>query len=136
MKQDDDRVIRASVQHWGSAWNCGDMVAASDLFCEDADFVNVRGSHWHGRAQIEAKHAELHQLQLKNSVFAPLKVDVQGLGADTALVHLHWSLRGDHDLDGTPRAPREGVFSWLMLRQGQDRWRIRSAHNTNITPAP
>lgn len=135
MEADDDRAIRASVQQWEAAWNRGDMRAAADLFCDDADFVNVRGSHWHGRAQIESKHVEFHRLQLKGSMFAPLHVGVQQLGADTALVHIHWSLRGDHDLDGTPRTPRQGVFSWLLCRSAHAPWYIRSAHNTNITPA-
>lgn len=135
MKLDDEHAIRSTVREWERAWNSGDMASAAALFCDDADFVNVRGSHWHGGAQIESKHAELHELQLKGSVFAPVHVGVQQIGHDTALVHLHWSLRGDHDLDGSPRPPREGVFSWLMLRAGPAHWRIRSAHNTNITGA-
>jgi uncharacterized protein (TIGR02246 family) len=127
----DDEAIRAVVLQWEVAWNAGDMAAAAQLFCEDADFVNVAGSHWHGRGQIESEHIRHHQSILKGSVFSPLRVGVQAIGAETALVHIQRLLRGDHDADGTPRKPRHGVLSWLMLRGTDGRWRIRSAHNTN-----
>jgi hypothetical protein len=43
---------------------------------------------------------------------------------------------GDHDLDGVRRPPRIGVMSWLVLRDTEGRWRIRSSHNTHITTSP
>jgi uncharacterized protein (TIGR02246 family) len=131
MNLEDDEMIRAVVRQWEMAWNASDMAAAAELFCDDADFVNVAGSHWHGREQIELEHARLHRSHLKGSVFAPLDVGVQGIGADTALVHIHRLMRGDRNPDGTPRQPRHGVLSWVMLRDLTGRWRIRSAHNTN-----
>ena len=131
MRRDDD-AIREIVQAWQAAWNTGDMNAAGRLFHEDADFVNVRGSHWHTRAEIESEHARRHQLQLNGSIFTPLQVSRQRLAENIALVHIKWNITGDHALDGTTRPPRDGVMSWLMLRDGDGRWRIRSAHNTNI----
>ncbi len=131
MKLEDDEAIRAVVQRWERAWNTGDRSAAAALFCDNADFVNVMGTHWHGREQIEAQHARLHRLHLKDSVFTPLDVGVQGLCETTALVHIRRVLRGDRDPDGSPRQPRHGVLSWVMLREGDGHWRIRSAHNTN-----
>jgi len=131
----DDKAIREAVRQWELAWNAGDMSAAAALFCDDADFVNVLGSHWHGRDQIELEHAERHRRQLKDSVFTPLGVGIQYIDGTSALVHVRWSIRGDHDLDGTPRQPRQGLFSWVMLRDAQGHWRIRSAHNTHVTTA-
>ena len=107
------------------------MSAAGRLFCEDADFVNVRGSHWHTRAEIESEHARRHQLQLNGSIFTPLELTHQRLAENIALVHIRWNIAGDHELDGTDRPPRDGLMSWLMLRDSDGQWRIRSAHNTN-----
>ncbi len=129
----DDEAIREAVRQWELAWNAGDMAAAARLFCDDADFVNVRGSHWHGRDQIELEHAKRHRRQLKDSVFAPLDIGIQYVGEEAALVHVRWAIRGDHDLDGTPRLPRQGLFSWFMLRDPEGRWLVRSAHNTHVT---
>jgi uncharacterized protein (TIGR02246 family) len=136
MDKTDDGAIRTVVEQWQQAWNHGDMAVAAALFCEDADFVNVRGCHWHGRQQIEREHVQRHRLQLKESIFSADDVSVQHLGAGTALVHVGWTIRGDRDADGTPRQPRSGLLSWLMLRDADGCWQIRSAHNTNITAAP
>ena len=135
MDAKDDQAIRAVVGRWQTSWNAGDMQAAAELFCDDADFVNVAGTHWHGRDRIRSEHARLHQQHLKGSVFAPLEVGVQGLGADTALVHIQRLLSGDHDPDGTPRNPRRGVLSWLLMREADGHWKIRSAQNTNTVTA-
>jgi uncharacterized protein (TIGR02246 family) len=135
MGQDSDEEIRDVVRQWERAWNAGDMTAAAALFSDDADFVNVAGSHWHGRERIETEHAALHQTNLKGSVFTPLDVGVQRIGPGVALVHIQRVLRGDRDRDGTPRQPRWGVLSWVLLRDVEGRWRIRSAQNTNTVVA-
>jgi uncharacterized protein (TIGR02246 family) len=131
----DDEAIRNVVTQWQQCWNCGDMAAAAALFCEDADFVNVSGSHWHGRSQIESEHSSLHRSFLKGSVIAPLDVGVQIIGADAALVHVHWSHQR-RDPDGAAQPALQRMFSCLVLRDGQNRWLIKSAHNTNISATP
>ena len=40
------------------SWNRHDMEAYAAQFAEDADFVNVIGMHWRGRAEIEARHVD------------------------------------------------------------------------------
>ena len=130
----DDGTIEQAVRAWQVAWNTGDMAAVGRLFCDDADFVNVRGSHWQSRAEIESEHTRRHGMQLKDSIFTPLDVTYQHMGGDMALVHIKWSITGDHDLDGSSRSPRSGMMSWLMLRDADHQWRIRSAHNTHIAP--
>jgi uncharacterized protein (TIGR02246 family) len=135
MAADDDQAIRAAVLQWEQAWNAGDMKTAVGLFSDDADFVNVWGSHWRGRPQIESEHAKRHRMQLKGSVFSARDVRLQLIGPGLALVHVGWAIRGDHDLDGTPRRPRQGLFSWVMLKGADGRWWIRAAHNTHVATA-
>ena len=132
MTANDVAAIRAAVDHWERAWNAGDMTAAIALFTDDADFINVWGSHWHGRTQIEAEHTQRHRSQLKGSVFSVREVKSQRIAANVALVHIAWTICGDHDLDGTPRAPRHGLFSWLMLKGALGRWSVRAAQNTHV----
>ena len=134
MNADDG--LEELVRQWQQMWNAGDMRSAAQLFCEDADFVNVRGSHWHPRDEIVAEHVKRHELQLKDSIFTPLQITQQRIATDIALLHIRWKITGDHDLDGTSRRPRVGVLSWLVLRDAEDRWRIRSSHNTHITATP
>ena len=42
-------------------------------------------------------------------------------------------MSGEADPDGTPRQPREGIFTWVV-RKMDGQWLIDAAHNTNIDP--
>ena len=131
---EDEAKIRAIAANWQTAWNEHDMQALARLFTEDADFVNVGAKHWKGRKEIEEQHSA-RLGQFLESVFATKEVTVQFLKPDIALVHVEWSLAGDKDPDGTPRKPREGLFTWILVRQA-DGWLIRAAQNTNLSSVP
>jgi uncharacterized protein (TIGR02246 family) len=126
MQREDERMIQQVVERWREAWNDHDMSRMAALVSDDADFVNVWGMHWHGRAQIEHEHAERHRTQFKDSVWTTREVKLQFLRPDVALVHLHWQM--------TPQ--RDGLFTWVMVKEPAG-WRIRAAHNTNVgSPKP
>ena len=126
----DTEALRDMAREMAESWNAHDMRRFAALFTDDADFVNVAGTHWKGRTQIEAAHARLHVGQFRESVLAIDQVAVQFPTRDMALVHVMWNMRGDRNADETARQPRSGVFSWLVAWTA-DGWRIRSAHNTN-----
>lgn len=128
----DEAVIRELGTRWERAWNSHDMKQLVSLMTDDADFVNVGARHWKGRQQIEAEHtARLDQF--RDSTWSTRTVTVQFLKPDVALAHVDWTLRGDKDPDGTPRAPRGGLFTWVVVKQGNG-WFIRAAQNTNLGP--
>jgi uncharacterized protein (TIGR02246 family) len=127
-----DEQVRAVATRWEMAWNNHDMKALAALFTDDADFVNVGARHWKGRAEIEKEHAARLN-QFVDSVWSTLRVGVQFLTPDVALAHIAWSLRGDKDPDGTARPSREGLFTWVVVRQG-GQWLVRAAQNTNQGP--
>ncbi len=54
LTKEDEQGIRKTINGFVGAWNTSDMKAMDKLFCEDAEFVNVVGMHWSGRAQIDA----------------------------------------------------------------------------------
>ena len=126
-----EEAVAVIAAEWQAAWNAHDMSRMAALLTDDADFVNVAGRHWNGKAEIEQVHSELHKTQFQASVWENGTVQVQSLKSDLALVHLGWSVRGDFDPDGTPRTPRNGLFSWLLVEKPGG-WFIRAAHNTNI----
>ena len=113
-------------------WNSHDMDAMGKLLTEDADFVNVIGMHMKGRSQIVARHKEVHRTQFKNSIWVTHGVEAHLLKPGLGLVHVNWGISGDLDPDGTPRQPRDGIFSWLLVQQADGTWLIRSVQNTNI----
>ncbi len=126
---------RAIAREWEAAWNAHDMTRLAALFTDDADLVTVAATRLRGRAQIESSHAAMHRTQFQHSVWACHETEVQALGESFALVHQAWSIRGDLDPDGTPRAPRHGLFTWWLQATPQG-WRIRAAQNTNAVGAP
>ena len=135
MDERDIETIRGVATQWEEAWNRHDMSMMAELLTEDTDFVNVLGSHWKGRIEIEHEHATLHQRQFKESVWTTRNVHVQSLQPDLALVHVEWAIRGDRNPDGTMRQPRQGIFTWVMQRH-REIWYIRAVHNTDNMNVP
>lgn len=57
--------IRRALAEQAEAWNRHDAKAWSASFADDADFVNVLGMLFQGRAEIERRHAELFRSILR-----------------------------------------------------------------------
>ena len=125
----DDQSIRGLAAQFERAWNSHDMNLLGAITTEDVDFVNVAGLHWKGRAEVVREHAERHKVRFKNSVWTTERVSVQMLAPDMALVHVDWQTRGDLDFDLKPWPPRNGIFSWLVVKNAGN-WKIRAVQNT------
>jgi uncharacterized protein (TIGR02246 family) len=125
-----EEAIRALAAAFESAWNAHDMKAFGQLLTEDVDWVNVDAGHGKGRDPVEQGHARVHAGKFKDSVITVKGVEVALLKPDVALVYVTWGIRGDRNNDGTPREPREGLFTWVTVKDG-GAWKIRASHNTN-----
>ena len=130
---DDEKAIRELGHVWEAAWNRHDMELLASLVTPGIDFVHVMGGWLGGRETFQKYHAERHASQFKNSVNQVQGMALRPLTPDICLVHVNWSLSGDSDSDGTPRQPREGIFTWIVRRDGPG-WLIDAAQNTNINP--
>ena len=131
--QDADPVSenRALAKAFESAWNAHDMGEPfRKLLTEDVDWVDVIGGHGSGREKIVQNHIRLHEGNFKDSVLTVTSINVALIKPDIAVVHADWTMRGDRDIDGTPRGPREGLLTWVTVKDG-DTWKIRASHNTN-----
>ena len=132
--------LRALIAKQAEAWNRHDAHAWSEPFLEQADFVNIVGMLFEGRAQIEKRHADLF-----NGIFSKSRVvvtvrKVVSLGATSALVETVHELRDytrlppglqPSDADGTLRTRLKYVMTLTS-----DGWRIASAQNTAIFKLP
>lgn len=131
----DEAAVRAVASSFVDTWNRHDMQAFAAVFADDADFVNVIGLWWQGRAEIQREHEALHATRMKNSYLAANETAVRFLRPDVAVVHVRWELVGDTGLEGEPLPPRKGILTQVLAKQG-DRWLITSAQNTDILPLP
>lgn len=120
-------VARAFVE----AWNDHDADALAQLFVDDADFVNVVGLWWEDREDIRRAHARGFRVMFGLSSMQLTRIKTRRLGSDAAVVHCLWSMCGQVDPRGADVGDREGVFSFVLVRNDEVGWRAVNAHNTD-----
>lgn len=125
-----DAANRALASEFEAVWSAHDMIPLGELVTGEVDWVNVDGYRGQGRKAIIDGHARVHAGKFKDSVLTVQAVDVAVVRPGVAVVHVQWGLQGDRNDDGTPRPPREGLFTWLTVEEG-GKWRIRASHNSN-----
>lgn len=143
----DDGAVRKVVNAFPDAWNRHAMQAFGALFTADADFVNVTGTHWHGRTAIQLNHAFAHGTIpadspgvalpkaaygiFKTSILQFTQVDVRFLRNDVAVAEVQTELLGD----ARTKNPRR-TFLLVVLTEEAGHWLIAVAQNTEINRPP
>ena len=136
-QQQDEAAIRQVQVLQAAAWNQHDARAYAKLFAEDGDAVNVVGSWWRGRSEIERKLGEAFELVFARSTLTITDVDVKFLGPNMAVAHVSWTMVGAKATPNMPE-PREGIQLQVLTKQAGG-WLIASCQNTNripVTPLP
>jgi uncharacterized protein (TIGR02246 family) len=132
----DEAGVRSVLSDFEAAWNRHDMDAFARLFAEDADFVNVLGMRWIGRAAIMEAYQATHTTIFKNSQLRIGETSVRFLKRDVAVARSVWELEGHTSPVGEPQAPRKGILT-NVLAQTSSGWQIVITQNTDIVaPKP
>ncbi|WP_227447598.1 SgcJ/EcaC family oxidoreductase [Cognatishimia sp. F0-27] len=118
---------------FAAAWASreGDAIAA--LFTEDADFVNVTGLWWHGRAAIAKPHDYALKSFFARSELRPGRSETRRLAETVAVQRCRFRLDGQRTPDGQEAGPRHTILTFVLVRQA-DGWRAASAQNTDVVP--
>jgi uncharacterized protein (TIGR02246 family) len=117
---------------FAQAWNDRDADALAALFDPDAEFVSVEGLCWHDRESIRKAYAARLGATLANATMSHGETKIKLLSPEVAVVYAHMTLSGD----GAPAEPaHETIFSFVVHRTGDHRWRCASAHYTDVQPA-
>jgi len=114
-----------------AAWNAHDMVAFSDLFDEEATFVNRFGHYVLGINEIVALHVPIHETIYRDSTLDNELIDVVHIADGAAVVHF-WSRltagvahpAGPHKVD---------TLILAVLTRQDEIWRIRALENVTLT---
>ena len=128
---DDLRALNQVATKWGHYWNTHNMDSMGTLLRPDVDFITVGGTWLKGRAEAAANHKEKHATIFKTSIWTTNKVDIKYMKSDLAIIHLQWGITGDFDPNGTPRVPRQGIFTWVVTKE-KAQWLLLAVHNVNI----
>lgn len=122
-----NRVVAA----FADAWNRHDMAAFAELFAFDAEFVNVVGMWWKGRAEIRQAHEFTHSTIFKNSRLTTSDTAIRFPTPDFAIARSRWYLEGHTSPEGAALPPRNGILVHLIaLTEGK--WSIIDSQNTDI----
>ena len=117
---------------WESYWNTHNMDAMGNLLKDDVDFINVAGIWLKGKTQTVKDHKIKHQgITFKTSIWKTDSVAIKYVKPDVAIIHIKWEISGDFESNGTPRPPRHGTFTWVVIKENE-RWLLVAAQNTNL----
>lgn len=119
------------VNAFADAWNRHDMDAFASLFAEDAEFVNVVGLWWKGRARIRDAHAFTHRTMFRSSRLSIREIAVRFPVPDIAISRCRWTLEGHRSPEGQPLQARNGLLVHV-LQKIDGTWRIIDSQNTDI----
>jgi len=127
----DTSKVAGVVNAFAAAWNRHDMEAFAQLFAADAEFVNVVGLWWKGRAEIRQAHEATHASMFKNSRLTILDTSVRFPLPQLAIARSRWRLEGHVGPDGQALPPRTGILlNVLTVDDGS--WVIIDSQNTDV----
>ena len=124
-----DNAARDIARHLEAGWNSGDGTAFAAPFEEDADFVNVRGDLLKGRDEIARGHDRIFAGIYRDSRVAYSVRQLRNLAHGVGLLHLDAELH----VPAGPLAGNHKALLSLLLRSGDDNWRIAALHNTLVS---
>lgn len=130
----DREAIQKVIDHYVEAWNFHECKGFGNDFTVDADFVNIYGMHFSGRAEIEERHVRIMQTFLKGSFFEVVKMQLREVQPGLVVAIVHWRVSGFRtprsDMN-KPAETREGLFSHVFIKN-DDKWEITATQNTLI----
>ena len=113
------------------AWNTHNMKALDKVFREDAEFINVVGMHWRGRADIIAAHAAFHATIFKDVGMKTDAIALRPLGADIAIAVVTQTQGTFTTPSGEVVKEHQNRLSYVFTKTGDD-WRIAHGQNVRI----
>ncbi|RKH29952.1 SgcJ/EcaC family oxidoreductase [Corallococcus sp. AB030] len=135
----DEQDLRQWVKAQTEAWNAHDAAAWTRDFADDADFINIVGTVFQGRAEIETRHAAIFASIFKTSHAKVTVRKIRFPSEDIAVVDTLHEVTGHTGLPPGVQNTEEGLLRTQMryvLKRTQKQWRIVSGQNTDVKPVP
>jgi uncharacterized protein (TIGR02246 family) len=139
-RSQDEAAIRQLVAAQAEAWNRHDAAAWSKDFAPDADFINIVGTVFQGRAEIEKRHAGIFASIFKESRTQVTVRQLVFLGPEVAVVDTDHEVTGHSGLPpGVQNTDEAGTLRTRMkyvMKKSAGKWQIVAGQNTDVKPAP
>ena len=130
----DEDAVRKVIASFDEAFNRHDAESVSALYTDDAEFINVAGMWWRGRAEIRRGTAFVLANIFQNTTIQTDSVSVRFPTPDTAIAIITSHTVGGFVLpDGTHVSSTNNRLSYFMVKR-EGHWLITSGQNTEIRP--
>jgi uncharacterized protein (TIGR02246 family) len=136
---DPETVIAAMLQTQQSAWNANDNATYGSVYTHDADFINIRGQIFMGRAAITQVHGMIFAGPFKGSAIKITirlyKVLAQGVVlVDTDQEVTNFAVRPP-GIVPTATGTLLTHFKYIAALQADGSWKFISGQNTSALPS-
>ncbi len=128
MNSDVNEIATEIIGQLERAWNSADGQAFGVPFTEDADFVNIRGDHFHTQRVIVQAHHYIFDALYKDSVSRIELMQARSIDDKVIIAHAKATVN-------TPTGPLAGegkAVATLVIVNTESGWRIAAFHNTAV----
>ena len=129
----DSTAIKQVCADFSENFSRHDAHGVALTFAEDADFTNMRGSHSHGRADIEKWFSSLFRGNLKDSLRTDTVKSIRFFTPELAAVDADTVITGTKAADGSEIPLRKGLMIVMAIKQN-GRWFIGTFHEAEYPP--
>lgn len=134
---EDERVIRAIMDHQTRAWNAADASGHARDIADDAVFTNILGQSFAGRESFIRQHEVIFQSLFRNTTAGGDITVLRFPARDVALVETLTAVTGLVQMPPGVGADRQGrlrtrLLQVLVRRDGQ--WKVVAYHNVDVKP--
>lgn len=125
---EEEQSLQKVINLYVKAWNQQQGRGFSNDFSEEADFVNLFGEHFSGKADIEKRHIEILQTFLKGSVLEITHTHFREVYPGLVIAHVYWQLFLEKM---SVNDPWKGLFTQVFI-YSNNKWEITASQNTLI----
>jgi uncharacterized protein (TIGR02246 family) len=126
----DRNEIDRIVEHFTYAWNDCEGKGSGDYYAQDADFVNIFGTAFSGKQEIETRHVKIHETFLKGSLFEVIKTKIREAKPEVAITQVYWKVT---NIQKPGAETMKGIFTHTFVKINGI-WEIAATQNTLIAP--
>lgn len=135
LEQADESAIRSIVQNYTDSWNQRECKGFAEGYSEDADFVNIFGMKFSGKAEIEERHVKILQTFFKGSKLEIVDTQLREVQPGLVIGTIRWKLNGFRTPGSDMSKPgevRTGIYTQVFVNANK-KWEITASQNT-LTP--
>ncbi len=126
----DQNEIDKSIEHFTHAWNDCEGKGSGDYYAQDADFVNIFGTAFAGKQEIENRHMKIHETFLKGSIFEVVETKVREAKPEVVIAQVYWKVT---NIQKPGAETMKGIFTHTFVKNN-GLWEIAATQNTLISP--